>query len=231
MNSPTYGAQSKPFLKPLPPEIFRFFRPESRRVQDDGCVQIESCYYFASPRLIGLDVPVRVYLSEIEVLDPGTLEVVRRHRRGLRPGDVAINDEDRLFNPSRQTQYILGQARGIGEATYEVCLALFRAEGRLGQRRMRGIVALSRKHPATTIEQSCRLALERGIHRYRTIRQLVENASAASAPADEGLAQDHALIGTSADYQAFWEANAQSEPGLGNPAVAQPIQGELNLCP
>lgn len=223
--------EEKPYLRPLPAGLFRCFRPEIRRVQDDGCIQIDSCFYFAHPKLIGLDVPVRVYTFEIEVLDPRTLEVARRHVRNSRPGAVSIAEEDRIFNPSRQTQYILKQARAIGEATYQVCSELFHEEGRVGQRRMRGIVALSRKHPAVLIEQACRSAIDRGIRRYRTIRLLVENASLTSSPTVDGLSQDHALIRPPSDYQSFWEHHAQIEDGPGNSAAAQPIQGELNLCP
>lgn len=223
--------EEKPRLRPLPPGLFRFFRPEIRRVQDDGCVQLDSCFYFAHPSLIGLDVPVRVYLSEIEVLDPRTLEVLRRHPKSRRPGAVAIAPEDRLFNPSRETEYLLRQARAIGEATYEVCLALFRSEGRVGQRRMRGIIALSRKHPAAMIEKACQTAIERGVRRYRTIRQLVENAEDPRGDTEPELAQQDALIRPATDYQNFWELNAQVDPGHGNSAAAQPIQGELTLCP
>src|SRR4029077_12815736 len=107
---------------------FRYFKDGVRTVQDDGCIEVERSYYFARPDWIGMQVPVRIYSLEIEILDPKTLEVIRRHTKHARPGSVSIDESERIYNPSRQTERLLRQARTIGNSTHELCQLLFREE-------------------------------------------------------------------------------------------------------
>jgi hypothetical protein len=118
---------------------------------------------------------------------------------------------------------------------------LFREEGRVGQRRIQGVLSLTRRFPAGRIEETCRLALEKGVRRYKTIRQLLENAAAAdvalAAHSSDGMAQDHALIRPATDYQAFWESHSQMTLGLqvqpGNhiPTIETEGSRSTDLCP
>lgn len=225
--------QEKPHLKPLPSTHFRYFCQESRTVQDDGMIEVGRSYYFASPSLIGARVPVRIYDTEIEILDPATLALLRRHGRRSRPGSLSIENSERIYNPSRQTERLLSQARAIGPSTHALCEILFREEGRVGQRRIQGLVSLTRRFAAAKIEEACRLALERGVRRYKTIRQLLENDDAvsdeAAAPGPSApLEQSHALIRPAADYQNFWESHSQINLGL-HPITEK--TGEITSCP
>jgi transposase len=209
--------EERPFLRGLPLTHFRYFRQESRTVQDDGMIEVDRSYYFAAPRFIGTRVPVRIYELEIEILDPQTLSLLRRHVRRTRPGSHSIEESERIYNPSRQTERLLKQARAIGQATHTLCESLFREEGRIGQRRIQGLISLSRRFSGERIEWACQQALDRGVRRYRTIRQLLESdaeRTAAISPAPEPLAQEHALIRSASDYQVFWEEHSQITLGL-----------------
>lgn len=221
--------EEKKVLQPLPLTQFRYFKDGVRTVQDDGCIEVERSYYFARPDLIGVQVPVRIYELEIEILDPRTLAVARRHTKHVRPGSVSIDEHERIYNPSRQTERLLKQARAIGNATHELCELLFREQGRLGQRRIQGLISLTRKHQAERIEAACRQALERGIRRYRTIRLMLESPESTTPPesALPALVQQDPLIRGASEYESFWDRHAQQEPD----AMTVPIQGELNLCP
>ncbi len=233
--------EEKPFLRPLPLTSFRYFRFEARTVQDDGMIEVDRSYYFAVPGLIGARVPVRIYELEIEILDPVSLTVVRRHTRRARPGSLSIEESERIYNPSRRTEQLLRQARAVGPSTHALCEMLFREEGRVGQRRIQGVLSLTRRFPAGRIEETCRLALEKGVRRYKTIRQLLENAAAAdvalAAHSSDGMAQDHALIRPATDYQAFWESHSQMTLGLqvqpGNhiPTIETEGSRSTDLCP
>jgi hypothetical protein len=107
--------EEKPYLKTLPLQSVRYFKQGKRTVWDDGCIQIKSAYYTALPAPLYSQVIVRIYDREIEILDPKTLFVLRRHPRSHRPGSVLMKEEDRIFNPSRETKTFLNQARIIGE--------------------------------------------------------------------------------------------------------------------
>ena len=202
--------EEKPFLQTLPLSSFSYFSQETRTVQDDGTIQVHDCYYAALPARLHTKVMVRIYDCEIEIIDPQTLTVLRRHPKGTRKGMVVMEEKDRIFNPSRQTCYLLAQAAAIGPITEKLCKQLFEGEGRQGHRRMQGIVALARKHCAVHIEQAARMALERGLSSSRIIRKLVEDLDKATTPekSSDELTQEHSLIRSPQDYALFFETHA-----------------------
>jgi len=205
-------AEEKPFLGNLPLNSFSCFAQETRTVQDDGTIQIHDCYYAALPARLHTKVIVRIYDQEIEIIDPRTMEVVRRHMKGTRKGMVFMEEKDLIFNPSRQTCYLMAQAAAIGPCTEKLCRHLFDGQGRQGHRRMRGIVALARKHCSVHIEQAARIALERGIYTCKIIRKLVTDITEADlAGKDKASAeftQEHSLIRSPQDYALFFETHA-----------------------
>lgn len=126
--------------------------------------------------------------------------------------------KDRIFNPSRQTCYLLAQAAAIGPMTEKMCKQLFEGEGRQGHRCIQDIVALARKHCAVHIEQAARMALERGISSSRIIRNLVEHLAKAATPTAsssslEAITQEHHLIRSPQDYALFFETHAAGSGG------------------
>jgi hypothetical protein len=136
--------EEKPHLKKLPLQSFRYFDQGTRTVWDDGCIEVKKSFYSALPAPIYSEVMVRIYAFEIEIYDPKTLVLIRRHVKSQRAGGVGMEEADRIFNPSRMSESFLNQAGQIGSKTREICELLFKEQGRVGQRRMRGILSLSR---------------------------------------------------------------------------------------
>jgi hypothetical protein len=120
-----------------------------------------------------------------------------------------MHQEDRIMNPSRATRQIIEQAERIGPATKKLCQLLFEGMGRVGHRKMRGIVALSRRHKAAHIETASKLALERGIRSSRSVRKIVERIES-QAPLRQQLllTQSHTLIREVGEYESFWQHHA-----------------------
>lgn len=205
-------SEEKPFLKALPLESFRYFEQGVRTVWDDGCIEVQRSYYSALPAAIFSKVIVRIYALEIEILDPKTLMVIRRHLKGRRPGSVKMDDADRIFNPSRMTQSFLAQAEKIGPKTRELCEQLFKDQGRAGERRMRGVVSLARKHSAALIEKACEIAVCRRVQSSKTVRKLVEELEEKGLQKGSAqltsLTQSHELIRSPQDYARFFESHA-----------------------
>jgi hypothetical protein len=217
--------EEKPFLKPLPVTPFHYFKQEKRTVWDDGLIQVGQCYYAALPAPLFSDVWVRIYDLEIEIMDPKSMMVLRRHRRRERPGEMAFDPSDRIFNPSRETERLMRQAEAIGAFTFKICEALFRENGRVSQKKIQGIVALSRHHSAARIEAACRAAYERHAWSSRAVRLLIEKkieqeaAEEAARPAQLALIQEHESIRPVSEYQAFWDVHAQTNAGDGHAAA------------
>ena len=127
-----------------------------------------------------------------------------------------------MFNPSRETRLILRQARQIGPHASRLCELMFAAEGRVGQRKLWGIVGLTKRYPAQCVNTACAQALEQGVYSYKRVQALSERLFAdAMAAMDDGtnhgfnsglqaqtgatvlgakLAQQHALIRQADEY-------------------------------
>ena len=204
--------EEKPHLKKLPLQSFRYFEQGVRTIWDDGCIEVERSFYSARPAPIYSEVIVRIYDFEIEIYDQKMLTLIRRHIKSLRPGGVKMEESDRIFNPSRMTESFLGQAEKIGPKTKELCLLLFKEQGRLGQRKMRGVLSLARKHQASLIEKACSMAVDRHVRSSKTVRELVERLEEKETGKNKVplpvLIQSHALIRSPDDYARFFEKHA-----------------------
>jgi transposase len=207
----------RPHLQPLPLEAFRYFTECTRTVWDDTTVQADNSWYAASPARIGTQVLVRLYPHEIEIRDLKTLRLLRRHPRAYRKGEVLLPEAERLFNPSRQTQFLLDCAHAIGPKTHALCLNLFEHRGREGQKTMWAIVGLVPRLPARLVEQAVEIAIAREHHSAKAVRaiaerlleaalaQLEEQPAAAAPP----LTQQHELIRTPTLYADFFDAHSR----------------------
>jgi transposase len=226
--------EEKPSLKILPHEKFAFFRQEVRTVYDDGTIQVQDSYYAALPAPLHSKVMVRIYEQEIEIINPKTMTIIRRHPKSRRRGSVLMDEKDRIFNPSRQTCYLFARAAEIGPHTNALCKLLFEEQGRPGQRRMQGIVSMVRRHKAIHIEQAASLAIEKGLRTVRIIRRIVTDLAGTTKKTEPqkaiaGLTQDHQLIRPPHDYGAFFEHHAAGSAGgevevVTKPAVLQSPQ-------
>ena len=208
-------------LKPLPLQGFQYFTESERTVCDDTCIQVDHSSYAARPARIGSIVLVRLFEHHLEIRDLYSQALLRTHARAARPGTVILPHDERPFNPSRETRRILTQAKAIGPATEQLCQRLFDREGRVGQRRLWGIVGLVRRYPRRLVEQACAMALQDGIGSYKQIqalteRLLSETLAALDAPAqgELDLTQDDPLIRGSHDYADLFTHGAQHSADL-----------------
>lgn len=182
----------RPHLKPLPLLGMQYFTQGLRTVCDDSCVRVDHSSYAARPAAIGSKVLVRIFERRIEIRDlQGAL--LRTHAKAERPGTVVLPADERVFNPSRETRLILGQAQEIGEHASRLCELMFAAEGRVGQRKLWGIVGLTKRYPAVCIDGACAQALEQGVYSYKHVQTLAERLFA-----DAMVAMDEAanMVGT-----------------------------------
>ena len=222
--------EERPALQPLPLERFRYFEEGTRTVGDDTTIQVDNAWYAARPARIGSRVLIRLYEHELEIRDVDTLELIRRHPRAIRKGEVKLPDAERVFNPSRQTRQILSRAKAIGPNTHALCQALFERRGREAQKSMWGIVGLAGRYPDCILEQAAATALAQGIRSYKRVRALAEQLLAEAigqVRAGQGelpfesptppLTQQHDLIRTTAEYADFFARGTQRQSTTGEP--------------
>jgi len=116
------------------------------------------------------------------------------------------------------------QAKAIGPATEQLCQCLFEQEGRVGQRRLWGIVSLAKRYPRTLIDRACAMALHDGVRSYPQIKALTERLlNEALADIDTplqgelALTQDDRLIRAAEDYGDLFSLGAQKSAALSLP--------------
>lgn len=216
--------EERAYLKPLPLEGFRYFTEGTRTVQDDTTVQVDGAWYAARPARIGSEVLVRLYPHELEIRDVQTLQLIRRHPRATRKGEVKLPDAERVFNPSRQTHQILSRAEHIGPNTTALCRALFEQRGREAQKTMWGIVGLHPRYPACILEQAAAVELARQPHSYKALRATAEQLLAQTISALDALqpqlplavpcsplTQQHELIRPTTEYAEFFRRHVDDQ--------------------
>ena len=199
--------EEKPHLLPLPLLGMQYFTEGQYTVNDDSCVRVDHSSYGARPAIIGSRVLVRLFARRLEIREIKTQALLRTHDRAERPGTVVLPMNECVFNPSRETQRILAQAKAIGAATHKLCETLFEREGRVGQRKLWGIVGLVRHYPRRLINSACDMAMSQGVYSYGHVKtlteQLMEQALAlldAPTSGEVSLTQSHALIRAGDDY-------------------------------
>jgi hypothetical protein len=215
--------EERPHLKPLPIEGFRYFEEGTRTVQDDTTIQVDNAWYAARPAPIGAVVLIRVYAHELDIRDPNTLELIRRHPLAAK-GEVRLPEAERVFNPSRQTHRILAQAEAIGPQLLALCKALFEQRGREVQKTLWGIVGLHPRYPAAILEQAATVALAGNVRSYKGLRALADQQLARAlaaldgrqgelplAPASSLLTQQHELIRSGAEYAEFFARSVRRQ--------------------
>ena len=236
--------QERAHLKALPLLGMQYFNEAVRSVCDDSCVRVDHSSYAARPANIGSKVLVRIYAQRIEIRDLQTGALLRTHAKAERPGTVVLPMEERVFNPSRETRLILRQAGEIGEHAKRLCELLFAIEGRVGQRKLWGIVSLARRYPAHCVDTACAQALEQGIYSYKRVLALTEaifaqalnaiETQSSGAPAGGGrtLTQQHELIRDADEYaDLFAHAAAVTATSTLESATANTTTNNTNNAP
>jgi transposase len=205
--------EEQPHLRALPLAAFRYFKQEVRSVDDAGLVQVDCSYYAALPAAPHSEVTVRVFEHDIEILDAAG-QLLRRHEKATRKGAFAIEQADRIFNPSRESARLLAKAERIGPRTAALARELFARLGRPGHRALYGLANLPRRYACADIEAVCARLLDAHCFSYAALKRALERKAAAAlakaqAPA---LTQSGAHIRAMTEYQSFWERHSQTHP-------------------
>jgi hypothetical protein len=123
----------------------------------------------------------------------------------------------------------------IGVDAARLCELLFAIEGRVGQRKLWGIVCLAERYPRRLVNSACARALVDGIHSYRHVKAgteklvtqplaAIDHADAAPAQGELALTQEHPLIRDADDYA---ELFARGAAQLNNNTAAQTATTEF----
>ena len=198
-------AEEKPVLLPLPIEPFRYYQYGKRKVNLDGCVEVDAAYYSAPPGWIGQEVPVQWDHRYVRLLHPQTGELLREHLPQVR-GKHRIKDEDRPKHTPPGIQHLLLRAGRAGQQIGVVCRRMYEEEGQVAVRRIQGVMAMAKKHGSAMVEDACAVALEAGASNYyRFVRRYLERGPQLPL----SLRQVDPLIRELTEYRDFIQSKTQ----------------------
>jgi transposase len=168
-------AEEKPALLALPLEPFRHYQFGERRVNLDGCVEVDAAYYSAPPGWIGRSVKVQWDGQVVRVLDPLTGQLLREHL-GQQRGGYRIPDHDKPAKTPRSTEQLLSRCGKIGAHIGTLAEQMYQRDGPAAIRRILGLTGLARKHGAALTDDACAAALESGLpaNPYQFVRRWLE---------------------------------------------------------
>lgn len=164
----------RPALKPLPKEPFPLFQEGQRKVHRDAHVEVARAYYSVPPEYLGRAVwvrwdsrMVRIYNDRFEqIAVHGRARAGRFHTKRAHIHDAKISAVE------RGVEYLIKKAVQIGPDAGRWAEEMIRARGIEGVRVLQGFVSLSRKYPASLINQASRLAVKGNLFRLRPLREL-----------------------------------------------------------
>jgi transposase len=198
-------AEEKPALLPLPIEPFRYYQHGKRKVNLDGCVEVDAAYYSAPPGWIGQEIPVQWDGHSIRLLHPQTGQLLREHLPQTR-GKHRIQDEDRPKHTPSGVQHLLLRAGRSGQQIGLACRSMYEEGGQEAVRRIQGMLALAKKHGPAVVDEACGLALETGaVNHYRFVCRYLERGPQLPL----SLRQVDPLIRELTEYRDFIQSKIQ----------------------
>ncbi|QDU65105.1 IS21 family transposase [Engelhardtia mirabilis] len=182
-------AEEQPTLQALPVEPFGYFQYGARTVHLDGCVEVDAAYYGAPPGWIGREVAVQWSGNWVRLLDLGTGELLREHRKKPR-GWRSVHPSDRPAKTPVTTLQLLARSRGAGASVGALCEEIHKRREQGGVRQIQGVLSLVKKYGDAPIEKACAVALEVGAPNYRFVKKWIDR----KPPAPLSLRQVDPLI-------------------------------------
>lgn len=198
-------AEEKPALLPLPIEPFRYYQYGKRKVNLDGCVEVNAAYYSAPPGWVGREVPVQWDDHAVRLLHPQTGRLLREHLPQMR-GKHRIKDEDRAKQTPPGIQHLLLRAAKAGRHIGLACRTMYEERGPEAVRRIQGMLSLAKKHGPAVVDEACVLALEAGVvNHYRFVCRYLERGPQLPL----SLRQVDPLIRELTEYRDFIQSKIQ----------------------
>lgn len=174
-----FTEQEAPTLRPLPGAPFNFGVWKTASVYIDYHIQVDSHYYSVPYRYVGKEVDVRLTDSCVEIFHDGLR--IALHSRSFVRGKATTLPEHRAQAHreiiEQSADELVERAARIGprcaEALREIQASYPHPE--MSFRGCQGTLRLARKYSRERLESACAQALEHGVCRYKTIRNMLDN--------------------------------------------------------
>jgi transposase len=204
-------SEEKPALKKLPDERFGLSQVLTRKVHSDGHVIVENAYYSVPHTHVGQEVTACVDHMFVLIIDSKTHVQLAKHVIS-KPG--RFNSKDEHLPLAKQTtslhRNLLLRAAAIGKSTQELAQQILTHDPYRSIRQIQGILSFSRKYQSQEIEAVATVCIEKGLHSYRAMKNILQHKVTA-AETIPSLTQNHECIRSFSEYNSLWNERTQFE--------------------
>lgn len=198
---PYFASAEKSNLLPLPSDLFPSFEEGRRVVNRDGHIEIGKAYYSAPPEYLGRTVWARWDGRVVRLFNDRQDQIALHPQH--EPGRFSTSQKhiasEKVNSIERGTAWILGKIRLIGPHCGEWAEACLQDRGIEGVRALQGLLSLTHRHPATSVDRACEIAHSHSAYRLRIVRRLINR----DEPKQLAFVESDPLIRPLADYSQF----------------------------
>lgn len=191
----------RPALLPLPPSRFPSFEEGKRIVSRDGHIEVVKAYYSVPPEYLGRTVWARWESHVVRIFDD-RMRPITQHVRA-EPGRFSTNPQHissrKISGVERGTAWMLSKVRSIGPKSSQWGMACLARRGIEGVRVLQGLMNLTHRYRAESIEKACEVAHSHAAYRLRDVRTLIDRQ--ASTQEQFEFAEEHEIIRSLSEYQ------------------------------
>jgi transposase len=162
--------EEKPFLQPLPPTCFEYYRIGERTVHFDGFIEVDGAYYHAPPHYAGTRIIVHIGRLWIRLIDPKTQQLVREHAVTGK-GQRRIVDAYLPKQTPVQVEKLAARIAGAGPGCAAFAQRLVNDRGAMALRALYGMFDLLRRYDAAAVDRACSFAASSGVASFKFVRK------------------------------------------------------------
>lgn len=190
----------RPVLLPLPADRFPSFTEGRRKVNRDGHVEVAKAYYSVPPEYLGRGVWARWDSRLVRIFDD-QMQQIAEHIR-VEPGRFSTNahhiSSRKISGVERGAAWMLNKVSLVGPCSSRWAEAMLARRGIEGVRVLQGLMNMTYRHPADSVEKACEVAHSHGAYHLRDVRKLIDRQ--ASRQEEFEFAQEHPIIRSMSEY-------------------------------
>jgi len=169
--------EEKPQLLPLPKQPFSCPIWQQAKVHKDCHVVFQGSFYSVPYAYVGQTIDLKADASLVQIYDPSTLTVIKRH---VRTKEKGISVTDTKDYPPKMAEFIqsnaetyIAQAQKIGSCTQTFIKGILTADSWQQRRKAAAVLRLAETFSPEDLEAGCKLMLQIHQKDYKTLKTLL----------------------------------------------------------
>ncbi|UCE54085.1 MAG: IS21 family transposase [Desulfobacterales bacterium] len=170
--------EEKPYLSALPQEPFVFFKFGPRKVSAvDSHIEVAGAYYPIPPKYMGQYVMVHYNSKWVKVFSQNSRELIQfltTVPKGRFHPDRSCLPPHKYWSQDKLVQHLFQRCTEIGPSVVKWAELAEQQRQQRAYRSIQGVIALTKKYPAHTINRACLRSIESRALSYHVVSRFAE---------------------------------------------------------